>query len=151
MQIRQWNLNKDYIVLTSWCKKHNWDLPMPKESLPKLGIIIEDNKPLCAAGLFIDRYSNFGFMYGIFSCPEVSKIKLFKAMKLLVNGIKREALKNKIKLIYTITGEDSLDKLYTKHLNMICCGTNVKSYIINLDKNKYKNLDWIKENDNNIK
>lgn len=143
MQVRKWDLDKDYPILSDWCKKRNWDLPIPKEMLPKLGTIIVDEKPICAAGLFIDINSSFGFMYGIFSCPEVGKIKLFKGMKLLINNIKKQALQNNIKLIYTITGEDSLHKLYTKYMNMICCESKVKSYIINLNENKYKNLDWI--------
>ena len=28
---------------------------------------------------------------------------------------------------------------------MSTCENNVKSYVINLNKNKYKNLDWISE------
>ena len=105
--------------------------------------MVETIKPICAGGLFIDKNSSFGFMYGLFSCPNYNKIKLFKAMKMCINNIKKQALDNNIKLIYTITGENSLDKLYTKHMDMTCCENNIKSYIINLDKNKYKNLDWI--------
>ena len=82
-------------------------------------------------------------MYGLFSNPKISKIKLFKAMKLCVQSIEKQAIKNKLGLVYTITGEASLDKLYTKHMGMSTCENNVKSYVINLNKNKYKNLDWI--------
>ena len=64
-------------------------------------------------------------------------------MKLCVDEIKKQAVKNKLGLVYTITGESSLDKLYTKHMNMQLCEKNVKSYVINLNKKKYKNLDWI--------
>ena len=143
MLIRDWDLNKDYTIISEWCKQRNWDLPIPKEMLPSVGTMIETIKPICAGGLFIDKNSSFGFMYGLFSCPNYNKIKLFKAMKMCINNIKKQALDNNIKLIYTITGESSLDKLYTKHMDMTCCENNIKSYIINLDKNKYKNLDWI--------
>jgi len=81
----------------------------------------------------------------LFSNPEIGKIKLFKAMKLCIQEIEKQAIKNKLGLVYTITGESSLDKLYTKHMGMITCENNVKSYVINLNKNKYKNLDWISE------
>jgi hypothetical protein len=111
--------------------------------LPPLGIIISDKEKICAAGLYIDKKAKFGFMYGLFSNPKTSKIKLFKAMKLCVQSIEKQAIKNKLGLVYTITGELSLDKLYTKHMGMSTCENNVKSYVINLNKNKYKNLDWI--------
>ena len=111
--------------------------------LPPLGIIISDKEKICAAGLYIDKKAKFGFMYGLFSNPKTSKIKLFKAMKLCVQEIEKQAIKNKLGLVYTITGEPSLDKLYTKHMGMSTCENNVKSYVINLNKNKYTNLDWI--------
>ena len=57
--------------------------------------------------------------------------------------IKKQATKNKLGLVYTITGESPLNKLYTKHMDMELCEKSVKSYVINLNKNKYKNLDWI--------
>jgi|TARA_R100000455_G_C6261116_1_gene116483 hypothetical protein len=143
MQARKWDLDKDYSILRDWCKERNWDTPMPKEVLPVRGIVIEDGvkQVICAAGLYIDEKSKFGFMYGIFSRPRIGKIKLFKAMKMCVEGIKKEAKNNKLSLVYTITGENSLNKLYTKYIDMKLCENNVKSYIMNL-KN-YKNLDWL--------
>jgi len=82
-------------------------------------------------------------MYGIFSNPKTSKIKLFKAMKMCLKEIEKQATKNKLGMVYTITAESSLNKLYTKHMDMKLCENNVKSYVMNLNKNKYKNLDWI--------
>ena len=61
----------------------------------------------------------------------------------IVDEIKKQAIKNKLGLVYTITGESPLNKLYTKHMDMEVCEKSVKSYVINLNKNKYKNLDWI--------
>ena len=143
MQARKWDLDKDYSILSDWCKERNWDTPMPKEVLPVRGIVIEDGvkQVICAAGLYIDEKSKFGFMYGIFSRPGTGKIKLFKAMKMCVEEIKKEAKNSELSLVYTITGESSLDKLYTKHIGMKVCENNVKSYVMNL--NKYKNLDWL--------
>jgi len=145
MQIKKWDLSKDYPIISKWCKDRNWDLAIPKEMLPPLGIIVSDIEKVCAAGLYIDKKAKFGFMYGLFSNPKIGKIKLFKAMKLCIQEIEKQAIKNKLGLVYTITGEASLDKLYTKHMGMITCENNVKSYVINLNKNKYKNLDWISE------
>ena len=143
MQTRKWNLTKDYSIISKWCKQHKWDLSIPKEMLPPLGVIVFEEKEICAAGLYIDKKAKFGFMYGIFSNPKTSKIKLFKAMKMCLKEIEKQATKNKLGMVYTITGEPSLNKLYTKHMDMKLCENNVKSYVMNLNKNKYKNLDWI--------
>tara|TARA_B100000287_G_C20588800_1_gene763365 strand:- start:123 stop:557 length:435 start_codon:yes stop_codon:yes gene_type:complete len=143
MRSRQWDLDNDYSILCAWFKEREWDSPIPKESLPVRGIMIEDDnsQPICACGLYVDVQSNFGFMYGLFSKLGVGKIELFKAMKLCVEGIKKEAENNKLGIVYTITGEDSLDKLYVKHMSMIPCENSVRSYV--MDLNNHKNLDWI--------
>ena len=145
MYSRIWDLKTDYLVICQWCKEFNWDLPVPKDVLPPNGIVIIDNDPICIAFLYKDQYSKFGFMYGIFSNPKISKIKLFRAMKLCVNEIKQLAKNNGIKIIYTVTGEKVLQRLYEKHLDIKYCESNIKSYIINLDKEKYNDLDWISE------
>ena len=145
MYSRKWDLKTDYLVICQWCKEFNWDLPVPKDVLPPNGIVITDDDPICIAFLYKDQYSKFGFMYGIFSNPKISKIKLFRAMKLCVNEIKQLAKNNGIKIIYTVTGEKVLQRLYEKHLDIKYCESNIKSYIINLDKEKYNDLDWISE------
>ena len=143
MQAKKWNLTKDYSTISKWCKQHKWDLSIPKEMLPPLGVIISEKEKICAAGLYIDKKAKFGFMYGLFSNPKTSKLKLFKAMRLCLKEIENQAIKNKLGMVYTITGEPSLNKLYTKHMDMKLCENNVKSYVMNLNKKKYKNLDWI--------
>ena len=146
MQVRKWDLKKDYPVICEWCKKHRWDLPFPEGVLPPKGIVVEEKEIICAAGLYIDKASILGFMYGIFSDPDTSKLKLFKAMKLCVNEIYKLAKECNLGLVYTMTGEKALHKLYENHLNIKCCENNLKSYIINLDEKKYADLDWISEN-----
>ena len=141
MQVRKWNVKKDYPSILKWCQQRNWDSPIPKETLPIVGVMVTDEEDICAAGLFIDKTSKLGFMWGIFSNPKTGKIKLFKAMKMCVEEIKKEAKNNELSLVYTITGENSLDKLYTKYMGMKICENNVKSYVMNL-KN-YENLDWL--------
>ena len=143
MQAKKWNLTKDYSTISKWCKQHKWDLSIPKEMLPPLGVIISEKEKICAAGLYIDKKAKFGFMYGLFSNPKTSKLKLFKAKRLCLKEIENQAIKNKLGMVYTITGEPSLNKLYTKHMDMKLCENNVKSYVMNLNKKKYKNLDWI--------
>ena len=146
MRARKWNLKKDYPVISEWCKKHRWDLAFPEGVLPPKGIVIEDKKIICAAGLYTDKGSTLGFMYGIFSDPDANKIRLFKAMKMCVNEIYKLAKECNLGLIYTMTRENTLHRLYENHLNIKRCESDLKSYIINLDKKKYNDLDWISEN-----
>ena len=141
MQVRKWNVKKDYPSILKWCNQRDWDSPIPQETLPAVGVIVTDKEDICAAGLFVDKTSKLGFMWGIFSNPKTSKIKLFKAMKMCVEEIKKQAIKNKLSFVYTITGEKALHKLYGKHIGMHLCESNINSYIMNLKNNK--NLDWI--------
>ena len=62
-------------------------------------------------------------------------------MKLCVDEIKKEAKKNKLSFVYSVTGENALHKLYNKNKDMMLCENNINSYIMSLSKNK--NLDWI--------
>ena len=141
MQARKWNVKKYYTFISKWCKQRDWDSSIPQEILPAVGVIVIDQDPICAAGLFVDKTSKLGFMWGIFSNPKTGKIKLFKAMKMCVEGIKKQAIKNKLSFVYTITGENALHKLYGKHMGMHLCENNINSYIMSLKNNK--NLDWI--------
>ena len=143
MQTRKWNIKKDYPFISDWCKQRDWDSSIPQEILPAVGVIVVDQDPICAAGLFVDKTSKLGFMWGIFSNPKIGKIKLFKAMKMCVEGIKKQATKNKLSLVYTITGENALHKLYGKHMGIKMCENNINSYIMDLTGDKYKDMDWI--------
>jgi len=142
MNSRRWHLNEDYPTLERWFKLHKWDSPIPKDILPELGIIIED---VCAAGLYTDKSSKLGYMYGIFSNPKIPKIKLFKSMLVCLNEIKILAKQLNLNFLYTTTAESSLHKLYTKILKINNCESNLKAYIIDLN-NSNINLDWISEN-----
>jgi hypothetical protein len=141
MQSRKWNVNKDYSIIFNWCKQYNWDAVIPKEVLPKTGVIITDKEPICAAGLFVDKTSKLGFMWGIFSNPKINKIKLFRGMEMCIEQIENEAKKNKLSFVYTITGENALHKLYNRSNKLDLCENNINSYIMNFTKNK--KIDWI--------
>ena len=145
MNVRKWDLKKDYAVICEWCKKNRWDIAFPEGVLPPKGIVVEEKEMICAAGLYTDEGSILGFMYGIFSNPDVSKLKLFKAMKMCVDEIYKLAKENNLGLVYTVTGEKTLHRLYERHLNIKCCENYLKSYIINHDEEKYNDFDWISE------
>ena len=145
MQTRKWNIKKDYPFISDWCKKRNWDLPIPKELLASEGIVVEEDQIICAAVLYIDQESGFSYMYGIFSDPGTSKIKLFRAMKICIDEMVNLAKSKKLKFLYTTTGETALHRLYEKHSKLKNCEDNLKSYVIRLDEEKYNDLDWISE------
>ena len=147
MNSRLWNLEKDYNTLTKWWNQHNFDLPVPKDILPSLGIIIEeDDVSMCASGLYIDTGAKFGFMYGLFTNPNINKIKLYRAMNKCLQEIQKLAKSKNLGLIYTITGEDVLFRLYEKN-NMTLVENNMKAYVMNVEEEKYKNLSWIMGDD----
>jgi hypothetical protein len=144
MKYREWDLDQDYPILEKWCKEYDWDSVIPKDILPPQGIMVEDEEPICAVGLYLNPEVKFGYMYGIFSNPKIGRIKKYKAMKMLLKKVKILAKKKNIEIILTHTAEKSLEKLYIKHGDMEYGEKNVKSYIMNLNKKKYTNLDWLK-------
>ena len=143
MKYRFWNLDKDYTILEEWCKERNWESSIPKEMLPPQGIIIEDKDPICALGLYLNEKVKFGYMYGIFSNPQIGKMKLYRAMKMSLEAVRELASKKGVEIIITHTAEKALETLYTKHGNMKLVEENVNQYIMNLNEEKYTNLDWI--------
>ena len=143
MKYRLWNLDKDYPILEKWCKERKWESEIPKEMLPPQGIIIEDKDPICALGLYLNEKVKFGYMYGIFSNPQIGKMKLYRAMKMSLEAVRELASNKGVEIIITHTAEKALETLYTKHENMKLVEENVNQYIMNLNKEKYKNLDWI--------
>ena len=99
MKYRLWNLDQDYPILEKWCKARNWESKIPKEMLPPQGIIVEDKQPICALGLYLNEQVKFGYMYGIFSNPEIGKMTLFKAMKMSLKAVKELASSKNIEMI----------------------------------------------------
>ena len=112
MKYRFWNLDKDYTILESWCKERNWESNIPKEMLPPQGIIVEDEDTICALGLYLNEQVKFGYMYGIFSNPKIGKMKLYRAMKLSLEAVKKLATSKGIEVIITHTAEKALEKLH---------------------------------------
>ena len=149
MKYRVWDLDQDYPILEKWCKEHEFDSVMPKEMLPPQGIVVEDEEPICALGLYLNEKVKFGYMYGIFSNPAIGKIKLFKAMKMSLQGVREVAKTAGVELIITHTAEKALEKLYTRHGDMKLVEKNVNQYIMNLNEEKYEDLAWISDDELN--
>ena len=140
MNCRNWNLDNDYDMIGKWLKGHDFNALPPKEILPKGIIVEEDNKGICAAALYMDK-SGFAYMYGIFSDPEVNKIKLVKAMKMCLDGIKNLAKENNMDLIWTTTGESALLRLYPKN-GMTLVENNLSAFVMNIT-DKHTDHRWL--------
>ncbi len=50
MQVRKWNVKKDYPSILKWCNQRDWDSPIPQETLPAVGVMVTDKQDICAAG-----------------------------------------------------------------------------------------------------
>jgi|TARA_Y100001963_G_scaffold88492_1_gene122276 N-acetylglutamate synthase-like GNAT family acetyltransferase len=145
MQARNWNLDKDYPYLVNWWKQHEFG-KVPQECLPPDGIIIEENNiPICAGGLYCCTGTKFGFMEWIVIDKTINFKLAHTALNLCIQNIINLAEKKNIKLLYTVTGEPALQKRYIKYHNMQLAENNVKTFIKNLTKDNYKNLDWISD------
>jgi len=145
MQIRPWNLDKDYNTLVHWWTQHEFGT-VPQECLPPDGIIVEnDGVPICVGGLYIGIGTQFAFMEWIVGDKRADKKKLHTALKLCIDAIMELARTKNMRLVFTVTAEQALQKRYTKFHGMELTENNVKTYLKDLTGNTYKNLDWISD------
>ena len=145
MQIRFWNLDRDYDTLVKWWTQHEFGT-VPKECLPPDGIIVEnDGVPICAGGLYIGVGTQFAFMEWIVGDKTADKRQLHSALKLCIDSIMDMAKSKNMRLVFTVTAEQALQKRYTKYHGMELTENNVKTYLRDLTGNTYKNLDWISD------
>lgn len=144
MQFRKWNLDTDYLYLTKWWNQYNFGI-VPKECLPPDGIIVEDNnKPICAGGLYRCTGTKFGFMEWIIVDKTINLKLAHKSLNLCISKIIEFAKNNNIKLLFTVTAATALHKRYIKYHGMKIAENNVKTFIKDLDSN-YNNFDWVSE------
>lgn len=145
MQTRLWDLNRDYNTLVKWWSQHEFGT-VPKECLPPDGIIVEnDGVPICAGGLYIGMGTQFAFMEWIVGDKTADKRQLHTALKMCIDAIMDLAQSKNMRLVFTVTAEQALQKRYTKYHAMVLTENNVKTYLRDLTGNTYKNLDWISD------
>ena len=145
MQSRPWNLNQDYDTLVKWWTQHEFGT-VPQECLPPDGVIVEmDGVPICAGGLYIGVGTQFAFMEWIVGDKTANKRQLHSALKLCIDTIMDLAKTKNMRLVFTVTAEQALQKRYAKYHSMELTENNVKTYLRDLTGNTYKNLDWISD------
>ena len=151
MKCRVWNLDDDYETLVKWWNQ--WDFGVvPKECLPPDGIIVEDddNKPICAGGLYIGQGTQFGFMEWIVADKNANMRQTHKALGLCINSIMDMAAEKSMKLVYAVTGEEALHKRFTKYHGMELTENNAKTFLKDI-YNKYDDLEWISDAEQHAK
>jgi hypothetical protein len=140
---RLWNLEKDYDTLVKWWNQHEFGV-VPQEVLPPDGIMIEkDGVPICAGGLYIGKGTRFAFMEWIVGNKEANKMDLHTGLKLCIDSIFVMAKDKEMDLVFTTTGEEALQKRYTKYHGMDLTENAVKTYLKDLKGNTYKKMEWI--------
>jgi hypothetical protein len=145
MRIRTWNRKKDYETLVEWWKQHEFGI-VPLEVLPPDGIIVEhENKPICAGGLYLGVGTQFAFMEWIVGDKTANKRQLHSGLKLCIDALFDLAREKGMKLVFTTTGEEALQKRYEKYHGMTLTENSVKTYLKDLGGDMYKNLDWISD------
>ena len=147
MHVRKWDRNNDYDTLVSWWKAWEFGI-VPKECLPPDGIIVEqDGKPLCAGGLYIGVVTEFAFMEWIVTDKNAESRKIHQALRICIDELINLGKSKGMKLIYTATKEQALQKRYEKYHNMVLTESDVRTFIRDLD-GKYENdLTWISDDE----
>jgi hypothetical protein len=146
MEHRNWNLDQDYPILVKWWKDWQFGV-VPKDCLPPDGIIVEEEGvPICAGGLYIQPdKTKFAFMEWIVTDKAGNPKQTHKALRMCIDGIIDMAKQNGIKLIYTTTKVEALQKRYVKFHKFIPAESNVKTFLLDLDGGYAKDLEWIQD------
>jgi hypothetical protein len=147
MLVRNWNRQTDYDTLKQWWE--DWEFGVvPMECLPPDGImIIHEDKPICAGGLYVGEGTQFGFMEWIVTDKHADSRKVHEALKLCIDNIMSLALEKQLKLVYTATKEQALHKRYEKYHQFVLTESNVKTFLRDLDGKYTNDLSWISDDE----
>ena len=144
MNFRLWDLEQDYDILVEWWEQWNFG-KVPIECLPPLGIIVEnEDRPICAGGVYIGEGTKFAFMEWIVRDKDVSPKLSHIATKICFDEVINLAIARDCKLIYAVTGEEALQKRYVKYHDMVVTENSVKTFLRDID-DAYTDLEWIQD------
>jgi hypothetical protein len=113
MDIRSYK-SEDYVALKAWWAIHKWD-PMPPESLPKNGLIVEHLNQRICAGFIYSTDSNIAWLEFVISNPLCDKLIRDKALDLLILSLIDLAKSLGKEIIFTSLNHPALIKRYEKH------------------------------------
>ena len=144
MQARKWNLDTDYEYLVDWWEQYDFG-KVPKECLPPDGVIIEDKNPICAGGIYFGIGTKFAFMEWIIVDKKIGLKTAHKALNLCIEEIIKMAREKGVKLLYTATAQEALQKRYIKYHGMEIGEKSSMTFVKNLSNKQYKDLDFVKD------
>lgn len=107
--------DKDYWSLSEWWKEHGWDAP-PAVILPKLGVIVStsDERDLAAAWLYMDNSVGVSMCEFIVSNPDNTARETVGAIKLAIEFLEDQALRNDYGVMLTTCKQEALARLLKK-------------------------------------
>ena len=144
MDSRRWNLDTDYKYLVKWWKQYDFG-KVPKECLPPDGVIIEDKNPICAGGIYFGIGTKFAFMEWVIVDKKIGLKTAHKALNLCIEEIIKMAREKGVKLLYTATAQEALQKRYVRYHGMEIGEKSSMTFVKDLSNKQYKDLDFAKD------
>ena len=144
MQARKWNLDTDYEYLVDWWEQYDFG-KVPKECLPPDGVIIEDKNPICAGGIYFGIGTKFAFMEWVIVDKKIGLKTAHKALNLCIEEIIKMAREKGVKLLYTATAQEALQKRYVRYHGMEIGEKSSMTFVKDLSNKQYKELDFVKD------
>lgn len=112
--VRLIDLEKDYPIVSQWWPAHGWP-SVPKEILPRLGLMVECNGTPCVAGwLYMDNSIGVSMLEWTVSNPANNPRESYKAIQILVDVMRKEAVMNDYGVMLTSTKHPALVRAYQK-------------------------------------
>ena len=144
MLARKWNLDTDYEYLVDWWEQYDFG-KVPKECLPPDGVIIEDKNPICAGGIYFGIGTKFAFMEWVIVDKKIGLKTAHKALNLCIEEIIKMAREKGVKLLYTATAQEALQKRYVRYHGMEIGEKSSMTFVKDLSNKQYKDLDFAKD------
>ena len=144
MHARKWNLDTDYEYLVNWWEQYDFG-KVPKECLPPDGVIIEDKNPICAGGIYFGIGTKFAFMEWVIVDKKIGLKTAHKALNLCIEEIIKMAREKGVKLLYTATAQEALQKRYVRYHGMEIGEKSSMTFVKDLSNKQYKDLDFAKD------
>ncbi len=117
MKARLVDLDKDHEMLCEWWASHGWKDGVVRHALPRLGVIVTDDKdlPLSAGFLYSCDGCSFGLIEWVVSNPNAKPIQVYKSIYVLLGELKELAFKVGSTTLGASLKNKGLIKLYKRH------------------------------------
>jgi hypothetical protein len=104
------DLDQDYPKITEWFERRNSHIA-PRNILPKLGIVIESNGVMAAAGwLYMDNSVGVAWPAWLSTNPSISSIISTRALSHLVTALESCAKEHDYGVFFTMASQPSMIK-----------------------------------------